>query len=78
MINTTLKFIAPTQLVTLKWANGYQFNYWDQIVETKGYGVAPSPTIWKKLMKGSLWVALDFGRSIQIGLHGGGLLLYVR
>ena len=28
---------------SLSSANGYQFNYWDQILETEGEGVAPPP-----------------------------------
>ena len=47
VINTTLKCLASTQrLILRRWATGYQFSYWDQIVETQGHGVAPSPTIW--------------------------------
>ena len=47
MITTALKCLASTQhVILLWWANRYQFNYWDQIVETQGYGAGPSPTIW--------------------------------
>ena len=39
--------VASTQrVILLRSANGYQLNYWVQIVETQGNGVAPSPTIW--------------------------------
>ena len=46
MINITLRCLASTQrVIILRSANRYQFNYWDQIVETQGKGVNPS-TIW--------------------------------
>ena len=38
--------ISTQRVILMRSGNGYQFKYWDQIVEIQGKWVAPSPLVW--------------------------------